>query len=210
MRMFFTALRGEFEKALREVRQPIAEAATAAVREAAEGAKKEGRLDIAGAGFGKKWQNALRADVYPSRGVSMSPAALMRHKIPYAHVFEDGATITGKPLLFLPLPTVPLGGTGKPLTPKQFTARIGPLTPVRGKSGRVLLVGKGSRATILRATDKVTRLRRGAVKRGILRQSVPLFVGVPRVTIRKKFNLRAIFARAGDKLGELYVKNLKV
>jgi hypothetical protein len=38
---------------------------------------------------------------------------------------------------------------------------------------------------------------------------VPLFVGVSTVNIRKKFNLREIFARAASRLGELYVKNLK-
>lgn len=209
MRLFFSALRGEFDKAIREVQAPIARAATLAIRDAGEAAKAEGRADIASAGFGKKWQNALRADYFPKRKDSMHPAALLRHKIPYAGVFEDGAAISGKPYLYLPLDTVPLGSTGKPLTPKQYASRVGPLSSGKTKDGKPLLFGKGSRSTILKATDKVTRLRRGAVKRGIRKISVPLFVGVPTVNIRKKFNLRRIFARAGDRLGELYVKNFK-
>lgn len=209
MRLFFSALRGELEKAVNEIQKPIAEAATAAVKEAAEVAKTEGRANIAQAGFGKKWQNALRADFFPKRGISMRPAALVRHKIPYATVFEEGATIRGKPLLWLPLPNVPLGRGGKPLTPKQYISRIGPLASIKRPGKRPLLVGKGSRRTILRATEKVTRLRKGAVSRGLRKESVPLFVGMEQVRIPKKFNIIAIAQRAAGRLGEFYVKNLK-
>jgi hypothetical protein len=210
MRLVFAALTGQFEKAIAEIEMPIAAAATAAVRDAAEQAKADGRADIAAAGFGKKWQNALRADLFPKNQASMHPAALLRHKIPYAGVFEDGATIGGKPLLWLPLKTVPLGTGGRQLTPRQFIARIGPLVSVNIPGRRPLLVGKGGRSTILRATEKVTRLRKGAVARGIRSVSVPLFVGIEAVAIRKKFHLRDIFSRAGASLGAFYLKNLKV
>lgn len=216
MRLFFSAVRGELEKAINDIQRPIAEAATAAVRDAAEQGKTEGRANIAAAGFSKKWQSALRADLYPKGRVSMRPAALLRHKIPYATVFEDGATITGKPLLWLPLPTVPVG-----VTAKNYRKKVGePLFTIR-RPGKPPLLAARVRLTDKRAAKglSLSALRRGAnikigkdgkVRRGLgTLRAVPLFVGVPAVKIGKKFNLRAIFARAAAQLGNFYVKNLK-
>ena len=65
MRLTLSAVAGGFFRAMTEGERPIARAATAAVREAAELAKRGGRASIAGAGFSRKWQNALQAKVYP-------------------------------------------------------------------------------------------------------------------------------------------------
>ena len=86
---------GGFIRAITDGERPIAKAATAAVRETAEMAKSAGRASIAGAGFSRKWQNALRAKIYPPNRDSMRAAALIYHKVPYAEVFEDGAVIHG-------------------------------------------------------------------------------------------------------------------
>ena len=53
----------------------MARAATAAVREAAEMAKSAGRANIATAGFSRKWQNALRARIFPPNHDSMRALA---------------------------------------------------------------------------------------------------------------------------------------
>src|SRR5437868_12920194 len=87
----------------KELQRPIAKAATAAIREAGDIAKRDGRASIAASGFSRKWQNALRVNIYPPQGDSMRPAAFIYHKIRYAAVFEDGAVIGGQPLLWLPL-----------------------------------------------------------------------------------------------------------
>jgi hypothetical protein len=118
------------EGVVKEVQRPIAKAATAAVREAGDIAKRVGRASIAASGFSRKWQNALRVNIYPPQGYSLRPAAFIYHKIHYAGVFEEGAVIGGQPLLWLPLPTVPLR-RGRPLTPSAicafcWSARIGP------------------------------------------------------------------------------------
>jgi hypothetical protein len=185
MRFFLSSVRGEIDNAVRELQRPVAEAATAAVRDAGNAAVKDGRAGIARAGFSQKWQNALRSDVYPKNRVSMRPAAHIRHKIPYAGVFEEGATIPGRPLLWLPLPTVPVGPGGRRLTPKKFIAQGNQLVSVKRPGKRPLLVGK--------VGDK----------------SVPLFFGIPTVTIRKKFDVVAAVRRAAARLGEFYLKNLK-
>jgi hypothetical protein len=86
-------------------------------------AKRDGRASIAAGGFGPKWQNALRANVYPRGGDSIRAAAVIYHKVPYAIAFEEGAIIQGKPLLWLPLPTVPIGRGGRPIQPRSSASR---------------------------------------------------------------------------------------
>jgi hypothetical protein len=154
-------------------------------------------------------QKAFRSTLYPKSGVSVRPAARVYHKIGYFRVFEEGATITGKPKLWLPLDTVPLGTGGRKLTPKQYVQRIGPLRSVNAPGKPPLLVGRAGRGTILRATNKVTRLRKGALTRGVFGASVPLFVGIDAAKMPKKFSLYQAIERAADRLPEFYVKNLK-
>lgn len=207
----FSYIKGQLEEALRGKYRPVAEAATAAMTDAANQVKTEGRADIARAGFSKRWQNTLRADVYPSRGkVSVSAAALIHHKIQYAGVFEEGATIRGKPFLWLPLRTTPKKIGGQRMTARLFAERVGPLRFVQRPGHRPLLMAQ------VRSTDAAVRkgvslnaLKRGkAAKRGTLR-SVPMFVGIETVTIRKKFNITAIVQRARDALFELYFRHFR-
>lgn len=80
--------------------QSVAKAAVAALRETAANAVKEGRQNIAGAGaFGPKWQQGLQ---YKIAGDDLTAKAIIFHKIGFAGVFEHGATIQGKPLLWIP------------------------------------------------------------------------------------------------------------
>ena len=89
-----SAIAGGFAKAMEDAQRPIAKAATAAIREAGDIAKRNGRASIAAAGFSQKWQNALRVNIYPPQGDSLRPAAFVYHKIRYAGVFEDGPPST--------------------------------------------------------------------------------------------------------------------
>jgi hypothetical protein len=137
LRLIYSALRGEFAAELQKIEQPIAKAGTAAVREAAEVAKAEGRASIAAAGFGRKWQNELRANVYPPNRDSLRPAALIYHKVPYARVFEEGAVIHGKPRLWLPLPNAPMALAGGASRRPNSASRLGcRFTPFKGQISR--------------------------------------------------------------------------
>jgi hypothetical protein len=173
---------GQYEKAFTGHYRTIAQAATGAIKEAAELAKSAARSNIASAGFSERWQNALRANTYPKSGESIDAAALVYHKIPYAGIFERGGTITGKPLLWIPLGQNLSGGNR--LTPKSATAAFGPLK-VMARGGKVFLVGK------------------------VGKKSVPLFVGVASVREPKKFDVIATVKKIAAKLPELYAKNLK-
>lgn len=187
-------------------------AATGAIRDAANLLKTEGRANIASAGFSKKWQNAWRVNVYPATGFSIEAAAYAWHNIPYSLVFETGQTIRARAgKLWLPLDTVPKQGRRR-ASAKQLAGRGVNMFTISRPGKNPLL------ATKLRGADgafrnsraiSLSKLRRGAQgKRGIV-QSVPLFVGVDSVTIRKRFDLEGVRMRVEARLGELYYSNLK-
>jgi hypothetical protein len=212
MRFAVRVAKGEFAAAMEEIYQPIADAGTAAIREASEVAKTEGRRRIAAAGFSKKWQNTLRAEAYPKRGESASAAAWIYHRIPYAAVFEEGATIRGRPRLWVPMSHAPKLTGRERLTPQNFTRKVGPLFSMRGARKPVLAANLSvSKSAARRGPPyKPTRagLRKGAAGQGIVR-AVPIFVGVDTVSIRKRFDLRSAFEGAADQLPNLYLKHLR-
>ncbi len=165
-------------------------------------------------------------DVFPRHGrVSINAAALMFHKIPYFWVFQEGATIRGKPRLWLPLKgTPPFIGrkppAGERMTPAAFREKIGPLTYIDRAGKPPLLAApvalSRNQARQRRPTVKLPVLERGAALakgggsrgRTVLRM-VPLFVGLSTVTIRKRLRLLEIVERWRDRLPSLYVKNFR-
>jgi hypothetical protein len=212
VRLTLSAVAGGFFRALIEGEKPMAKAATSAIREAAELAKAGGRASIAAAGFSRKWQNALRANVYPRGRDSMRAAALVYHKIPYAQVFEDGAIIHGKPYLWLPLPNAPFGAGGKRIPASKFRAQTGsPLYTMR-RPGKPPMLGAHVRMTGARAGKAISLslLRRGRNPggRGTVRL-VPLYVGVDAVAIRKRFAIIDAVRQAAARLPELYLKHFR-
>lgn len=93
---------------IRNKRRPIAVAAVAALRETAANAVQEGRQNIGAAGPGFKragWQSGLQ---YLTKNAtiggepSTQAKAVIFHKYGIARVFEHGATIQGKPMLWIP------------------------------------------------------------------------------------------------------------
>lgn len=199
---------GEFAAAFASMKDPIAFAGTAAISEAGDIVKRQGRADIAAAGFSRRWQNALRVNVYPRRKLSMNAAALIFHNIQYAGVFEEGATITGKPRLWLPLPSAPKRVGRQKMTPALYIKSIGPLVSIERPGKPPLLAGKIATNRRGSKTGKVSlsALKRGGA--GAPSTLVPLFVGIDRVNIRDRFSIREITERAAARLGDLYLKHL--
>lgn len=207
-RFGYSYRKDEFAKAMASIKDPIAFAGTAAITEAGDIVKREGRQDIAAAGFSRRWQNALRVNVYPRRKLSMNAAALIFHNIQYAGVFEEGATITGKPRLWLPLPSAPKRVGRQKMTPALYIKSIGPLVTIERPGKPPLLAGKIATKRRGSKTGKVSlsALKRGGA--GAPSTLVPLFVGIDRVNIRDRFSIREIAGRAAARLGDLYLKHL--
>lgn len=194
---------GDFTKGMQAFYQPIAKAATIAVTEAGQIALTTGRAAIAAGGLSSKWQNAYRLTVYPKGGTpSVDTAAWLFHKIPYANIFQTGGVVAGKPLLFIPLTGVPATIGRNKMTPDNYTKLIGPLVAVNLPGHRPLLFGSSSVGKTGRP-GKPTLKKLG--KAGTL---VPLFVGIPQINIKKRFDLDATAAAAASRLGALYTNNL--
>jgi hypothetical protein len=213
VRLIFAAATGQFEAALKEQYKPIARAATAAIRDAGDQAKAEARANFLAAGLGQGQANALRVNAYPKGSkVSADAGAFLFHRTTYGAVFEDGATIAGRPLLWVPLPNVPQKIGRKRMTPALYRERIGNLRYVNPPGGRPLLVAdvrlSKSRAGAQFGNVSAAALRRGAGGTGVLK-SVPVFIGLSTVQIQGRLQIRKICGRARDRLPALYFKHFR-
>jgi len=167
-------------QAIRDKQKPVAEAAVAALRETAANSVQEGRRDIAAAGrFGTAWQEGLK---YRTKGAkegntpSLNAQATIYHRYGIAAVFEHGAVISGKPLLWIP--TTPGGPAPSKSGKKLVSATI---------NGRPMLFDKGD-------PD---------------RHRKPLYVGVPSVTIKKRFHITEIVKENVKRMAQLFIKHFK-
>ena len=193
---------GRFEAAFRAPYAGMAAAAQGAIAAAGAIVKAEGRADIAAAGLGAGFVKALRVDIYPQGRNSLNATAHIYHKIPYAGVFEEGATVRGQPRLWLALPSTPKRHGRKPMTPELFAKSIGPLSFVKRPGKRPLLVAKAKKGKNMTKIS-LARFRSGGRGEGPF-MSVPVFVGVDSVSIRRKLNISGIVRSARDRLPQLY------
>lgn len=162
--------RDAFEKAFHDNEPALAKAMTLAVNKTAAEMLAAGRGAVATSGLGPRFTNALRMQTFPGKD-SLRPAALVWHRIPYAQVFEDGATIRGKPLLWIPV--------GRTRSEKQ----------------RARAAAKGAQLFTLNRPGKPPLLARRVGK-----ETEVLLVGVPDVTIRARMKLREALVNAAGKL----------
>ena len=205
-RLRYTARPGIFEQAFMGSSQVIVEAAHDAVTAAGDMAKQQARADIAASGLGQAFVNALRVDIYPRGRKSINASAHIYHRIPYAGVFEEGATIRGNPRLWLAVKSAPQEIGRKPMTPKLFNQRIGTLNFVKRAGKRPLLFAKvkatkgGDPGTI--TVPRLRAAQRPGAKGPFV--AVPIFVALDSVTIRKRLNITGIVRAARDRLPQLY------
>lgn len=215
--------KGKYAQDVEAHQQRMARAITTSFRDGAKLLQIETRSAILSAGLGKRFARQFRGFGFPRRQFSLEPTIRGWHAkgwrgtkgIPYANIFARGATITGKPLLWIPLPTAPAKIDGKHPTPKLFIENIGPLTRLKG-TRRPLLAGDSLRAIEGRHAT-VGQLKTGArhVKerasggRGRKTVKVPMFVGVARVRIPARVDMTRIFADVQRRLPDLFVARLK-
>lgn len=196
LRLVWTTVTGQFADVFEAIQHPMAVASTEAMDQLAKDVKTGGRANIRAGGFSSKWANALRVDRYPKRGVSINAALWIWHKIPYAGVFEQGASIHGKPMLWIPLSGMPKKIGGKRTSVASYAASVGPLVRVNRANGPPLLVGKPPSGM----RKGRTRAQREAHSRFASSQVAPLFVGISAVTVKKHFSLQRFFEQASGSL----------
>lgn len=215
MRLNLTYGVGEWARSMESIKVPVTESAFAAIQDVAETVKRDGRAHIAAAGFSGRWQNALRVNVYRPGQTKVAgelAAAWVYHAIPYAGVFERGATVRAK--MWVPLPWAPKKIGRQSMSPNAFVAATNQrLFPIR-RGGKTYLatsiVMSGRAAQRGRATKySATALRRGRTGRGegAVRVLVPLFVSVESVTFRKRLSILNVVEKAANTLAEAFFKH---
>jgi hypothetical protein len=205
MKVNFKVPPGQWVKATDLYKAIQAKALTGAMHDVGKLGRDRGRAAIEAAGFSSKFANSLVVK-FPS-GDSLNPTAYIHSTINYADVFEHGAVIGGKRWLWLPLPTVPAGHGRPHLTPPQYIQDIGRLV-LMWRPGRPPMLGQRIQTGRLPPQPFGRFVSRARLKRGISGRgqfvTIPLFVGVPAVSIPKKFDVHAAVQEAFDHLDDFY------
>lgn len=197
LKLVLEFIEGDANEVFGSIKNPLAVTETRAMQLLGADIKTQGRAEIRRGGLSGKWANALRVQVYPQRGVSLEPAVWIWHKIPYAGIFEKGGEVRGKPILWVPLSSMPKKIGGKRPSPRSLGQHL--IYVDRG-SKPPLLVGKppgGFR-------KGRTKASRGFHARYANSDLAPLFIGLNTAHIRKRFSLQRLFESLAARL-ESYI-----
>ena len=161
-------------------------AVTAAMRQAGSDLKGDWRGQITGAGLGQRLARSIRNKTYPERGESLDAAAFIWSNAPkIIHAHDRGVLIRSKNGFYLAIPTEAAGKGrgGARLTPGEWEQRRGlRLRFVDRRRGPSLLVAEARLNS--RSQAAVSRSKTG---RGLA--TVPIFLLVPQVKLRKRLDL---------------------
>ncbi|MCV2449264.1 DUF6441 family protein [Paracoccus sp. DMF] len=179
-------------------------AVTTAMREAGISLKSAWRGQISGAGLGTRLARTIRSETYPKARPSLNAAALVWSKAPVivgAH--DTGPLIRSRGGLWLaiPLEAAGKGRGGKRPTPREWEARTGlKLRFIPRRRGPSLLVAEGRLNTKGRAVASRSKTGRGLT-------TVPIFLMVRQVRLRKRLDLARDGERAVNSVPARIVKN---
>lgn len=200
-------LRAEITDIARLMQAEIAageKAVSAAIKDAGTGLKTAWRSQITGAGLGSRLARTIRSETYPKARPSLNAAALVWSKAPVIISAHDtGPLIRSRGGLWLAIPTEAAGRGrgGKRPTPREWEARTGlTLRVIPRRRGPSLLVTEGRLNSKGRAVASRSKTGRGLT-------SVPIFLLVKQVRLRKRLDLARDAERAVNGLPEKIVAN---
>lgn len=172
-------------------------AVATAMREAGTNLKSAWRGQITGAGLGTRLGNSIRLATYPKASASLNAAALVWSNAPVivgAH--DTGPLIRSRDGFWLAIPTPTAGKSarGGRMTPDEWERRTGlRLRFVYRRRGPSLLVAEGRLNTKGRAVASRAKTGRGLT-------TVPVFLLVPQVRLRKRLDLAREAERVVDRV----------
>ena len=179
-------------------------AVSAATREAGTSLKTAWRGQITGAGLGQRLARTIRSEQYPKGQPSLNAAALVWSKAPkIINAHDTGPLIRSKTGFWLAIPTEAAGKSrrGGRITPGQWEQRSGlRLRFVYRRSGPSLLVAEGRLNKGGRAVASRSKTGRGLT-------TVPIFLLVRQVKLRKRLNLARDAERAAAAIPGSIVRN---
>jgi hypothetical protein len=179
-------------------------AVSKSVTEAGNSVKTAWRAQITGAGLGQRLANTIRSEQFPKGKPSLNAAALVWSKAPVIVGAQDtGPLIRSKNGFWLAIPTAAAGKSarGGRITPGEWERRTGlRLRFVYRRTGPSLLVAEGRLNARGRAVASRSKTGRGVA-------SVPIFLLVPQVKLRKRLDLMRDARAAQDALSGAIMAN---
>jgi hypothetical protein len=179
-------------------------AVSKAVTEAGISLKTAWRGQITGAGLGARLARTIRSEQFPKGKDSLSAAALVWSNAPViigAH--DEGPLIRSRNGLWLAIPTAAAGKStrGGRITPGEWERRQGiRLRFVYRPRGPSLLVAEGRLNSRGLAVGSRSKTGRGAT-------TVPIFLLVPQVKLRKRLDLARDAKAAQERIPGAIVAN---
>jgi hypothetical protein len=207
------AIQGDLQALLKAELRGAERAVTAGVRAATLGLKTELRAQVTSAGLGQRLANTWRSRIYPEGEQSLSAAGFVWSKAPnLIRLYDEGAIIRSKQGLYLAIPTPAAG---------RFADRRQKITPllwerihgmrlrfVYRRSGPSLLVADNVRLTARgRAVANIGRSKGAAFTRLSGRTTVPLFILVSQVSVKKRLDVEGAAQKWIKGLPELVLRN---
>jgi hypothetical protein len=187
------------------------QAVTKGVAAAADGLKAELRTQVTNAGLGPRLARTWRSEIYPRGRSSISAAGFVWSKAPgIIRVYEKGAIIRSRNGFFLAIPTAAaerFADGRRRITPGGWERRTGQrLRFVYRRNAPSLLVADDMRART-GTRGGFARASAGALRSGKGLVTVPIFILVPQVTVKKRLDVAAAAERWVDRLPGLVVRN---
>ena len=175
-----------------------------AVAEAGTSVKTAWRAQITGAGLGQRLARTIRSEQFPKGKPSLNAASLVWSKAPVivgAH--DTGPLIRSRNGFWLAIPTAAAGKSarGGRITPGEWERRSGlRLRFVYRRNGPSLLVAEGRLNARGRAVASRSKTGRGVA-------TVPIFLLVPQVQLRKRMDLARDARLAQERIPKAIVAN---
>lgn len=170
-------------------------AVSAAMRDAGTSLKSAWRGQITSAGLGQRLANSIRLATFPKGGDSLNAAALVWSNAPViVSAHDKGPLIRSKDGFWLAIPTPAAGKStkGGRITPGEWERRTGlRLRFIFRRRGPSLLVAEGRLNTKGRAVASKAKSGKGLT-------TVPIFLLVPQVKLRKRLDLERDAMRVLD------------
>jgi Family of unknown function (DUF6441) len=208
------AIQGDLQALLKAELRGAERAVTGGVRAAANGLKADLRAQVTGAGLGQRLANTWRSRIYPEGGEqSLSTAGFVWSKAPnLIRLYNEGAIIRSRHGLYLATPMPAAGRFGdrrQKITPLLWERIHGMrLRFVYRQPGPSLLVADNVRLTARgRAAANIGRRQGASFTRLSGRTTVPLFILVPQVSVKKRLNVEGAAQKWIKGLPELVLRN---
>jgi len=204
------ALQGDLNKIMADELKSAEQAITNGVRQATDGCKLELRSQITGAGLGQRLANTWRGQVYPKGQASINAAGYVWNKAKeIVGAYAQGVIIRSSKGFFLAIPTEAAGkmAMGRKITPGRWEQAHGQrLRFVYRRGAASLLVADNMRAK----TGKhggFAHAGASALKTGRGLTTVPIFILVPQVTVKKRFDVDSVGQRWIGLLPQIVIQN---